>query len=167
MDLDGRSWSLSDQTGKIALLFFFGHNATVCEESAPRIQSSVQDRYATRGLLVLGIECWNGTREQVQRFAEHTSVDYPLLLGGRDVASDFGLSYHSFVLVDGRGIVRYVNAGPDDAALDLPGLESAISTLLEEANEAVTSTWGQIKTLYGRKLGLDGIGAQIPGPGPS
>ncbi len=113
---------------------------------------------------MLGIEGWNGTNEQVRRFADDTGVTFPLLLGGRDCASDFGVSYHSFVLIDARGIVRYVSAGPDASAFDLPAIESSVMTLLEEANAVTDRTWGQIKSLYGRKLGLGDPGAQLPGP---
>ena len=153
-DLHGQSWSISDQGGKVVLLFFFGHNADVCAESARQIQTNLENQYGSRGLLILGIDCWNGTSEQVQSFADQTGATFPLLLGGQDCAADYGLSYHSFVLIDARGVVRVVDPGPDASAFNLSALNSSILSLLEEANAISDQTWGRIKSLYGRKIRL-------------
>lgn len=157
IDQHGRSWSLADQDGQVVLLFFFGHNAEVCASSARQIQLSLHDRYGDRGLRVLGIECWDGTTDQVGRFAERNGVTFPLLLGGRDCAEKYGVSYHSFVLIDGRGIVRVIRPGPDPGAMDLQALENSVLALLEEANATTEGTWGRIKSLYGRKFIDQGI----------
>ena len=150
MSSDGGSWSLGDHRGKIVLLFFLGHNAAVCIDAARDVEFGLHQMYGSQGLDVVGIDCWDGTTEQVRLFAAATGVSFPLLFNGGSVASAYDLSYHSFVLVDGHGIVREVHAGPDASAFNLSGLQQSVQTLLQEANAAQDATWGAIKALYGR-----------------
>ena len=100
---------------------------------------------------MLGLDCWNGTFEQVSRFRDETDVDFPLLLNGRDTAARYDLPYHSFVVVDGRGMIRYVSAGPDPQAFDLAALEEVIEDCMRDSNQTQDATWGLIKALYSRK----------------
>jgi peroxiredoxin len=154
VDLNGQAHALSDESGKIVLLCFLGYNADVCASSIRQVQTSLADWYSDRGLSVIGVDCWNGTGEQVSQFAGDNGIAFPLLLGGRDCASNYGLPYHSFVLIDGGGVVREIWQGPDASAFDLSAIQARIDVLLAEANAVDDKTWGRIKSLYGRKYRL-------------
>jgi len=149
-DTGGRSWSLSSLSGRVVVLFFLGYNAEVCLSSGPDVESGLRAHFADRGVQVLGIDCWNGTADQARRFAEQSGAEYPILMNGSGCGTDYDLPYHSFVVVDGRGIVRLVRIGPDSSAFDLATIQAAVEQVLGEASTTTTDTWGAIKALYGR-----------------
>ncbi len=151
VDLDGRTQSLSAENGKILILYFIGYNAGVCLAPATSIQDELSTSYLEKGVDFFGIDCWNGTTEQLEHFRDQTGVHYPLLQGGRQVAAAYDLPYNSFVVIDSRGVVRYVSVGPDPSAYDPGALTTSIDQILGEANRMQEATWGAIKTLYNRK----------------
>jgi peroxiredoxin len=154
-DLDGGMQSLADQAGSVVLLYFFGHNASACLEPARVLEGEISQAFSDRGLQILGIECWEGNREQVAHFQEEAQVTYPLLLGGRNTATAYDLPYLSFVVIDARGIVQYVSPGPDPASFSPTELEQAIKRSLDDAAAVTNATWGAIKNLYGRGRKID------------
>lgn len=149
-DTGGRNWSMSSLSGRVVVLYFLGHNAGVCLSSGPDVEDGLRSHFADRGVQVLGIDCWNGTADQARRFAEQTGAEYPILMNGSGCGSDYDLPYHSFVVVDGRGIVRLVRVGPDSSAFDLATIQATVEHLLGEASTTTTDTWGAIKAIYGR-----------------
>jgi peroxiredoxin len=151
VDLDGRTQSLFAESGKILLLDFIGYSAGVCVAPATSIQNDLYPAYKSRGVDFFAIDCWDGTSDQVQHFRDQTGVYYPVLQGGRQMAAAYDLSYNSFVVIDTRGMVRYVSAGPDPSAYDPTALTQTLDNLLGEANDLKDATWGAIKTLYNRK----------------
>ncbi len=151
LDLTSRTVSLSFSSGDITLLFFMGYNADVCNDPASQIETQIYEPFRTEGVQVYGIDCWDGTVSQLSQFRDQNSVQFPLLLAGSSTASAYDLPYGSYVVIDAKGVVRYVSAGPSASAFDLSGLQSIIKTLLEEASATRTQTWGTIKTLYGQK----------------
>lgn len=151
VDLDGARHNLLGERGEVVLLYFFGHNAPVCYDPARSIEQDLMTAYESKGFTALGIDCWNGTREQVDQFRRETGVSFPLLLSGNEAGSVYDLSYNSVVVIDGRGYVRYVSAGPSPSAYSQSELRTVIERLLEEANATREATWGAIKSLYTRK----------------
>jgi peroxiredoxin len=151
-DLDGNHHNLSEVGGKVVLLYFVGYNASVCTDPARDLDRDLFQRYQSKGFQVFAIDCWDGSRDQVNRFRQNTDISYPVLMSGSSTASDYNLSYNSFVLIDTRGTVRYVSAGPSASAYNASALESAVARLLDEANESKEKTWGAIKTLYVPRL---------------
>ncbi len=148
-DLDYQVRKLSDFRGNAVVLYFLGHNAAVCLESA-RILQDMYSRYRTDGVKVIGIDCWDGTLDDVRYFRDMTGADYVILLGGSSVARVYDLSYNSTLVLNRRGFVRYLAPGPDDSAFDPDAIEMAILAALEEQEEDVETTWGVIKSLYER-----------------
>jgi peroxiredoxin len=151
-DLDGGRHNQTEAMGQVLLLYFLGHNASVCEEPARSLDQDLYQRYEAKGLLVFGIDCWDGSREQLNRLRQSTGVSYPLLMSGSSTAAAYNVPYNSFVLIDGRGVVRYVSAGPSASAFNLPALQTSVARLLDEANVSKEKTWGAIKTLYVPRL---------------
>lgn len=152
MDLDGAVHSLSNEAGNVVLLYFLGHNAALCLDAAGQLEQRLHLPYGSKGLRVFGIDCWNGTAEQLGLFRKDSGVSFPLLLGGMNTAEAYDLAYHSVVLLDGRGIVRFISSGPEPTSFDIDSVESEVKELLDNAASIEESTWGTIKTLYGRRL---------------
>lgn len=149
-DLGGRSHDLSSQSGSVVIIHIFGHSSQVCLNVAPRLDVNFYRKYESRGLAVFGVECWNGTNAEVSDFRTTTGVSYPLLQGGSSFASACDLSYNSFILVDAGGTVRYVSAGPAEAAYDESTLTQQVEFYLNRVSTPSLATWGAIKTLYNR-----------------
>lgn len=149
-DLGGRSHDLSSQSGSVVIIHIFGHSSQVCLSVAPRLDANFYRKYGSRGLEVFGVECWNGTNSEVSDFRTTTGVSYPLLQGGSSFASACDLSYNSFILVDAGGTVRYVSAGPAEAAYDEATLTQQAEFYLNRVSTPSLATWGAIKTLYNR-----------------
>ncbi len=78
-------------------------------------------------MVALGIECWNGTKAQVESFKNATSptVQYPLLLKGKDTQNAYGINYDWSVVIDRDGIIRY-----SDNGVQLSSIQNTIETLL-------------------------------------
>jgi len=147
LDLDGVPHSLAEMPGKVVVLYFLGHNAAACREPALALQTSLA-RFENRGVRILGIECWNGSAEQTRQFRSQSGVSFPILLAGQAVAQTYDLAYNSYVVVDGKGFVRYVHAGPDATAFSLSELERVVEASIEDAAAVTNATWGVIKALY-------------------
>jgi hypothetical protein len=122
---------------------FFGYEDPTSIANAPLVQSSFYESYATRGLIVLGIECDGGSGDEVEAFGEETGALFPLLLDGSATRGLYDVSTNSFVLVDSSGTVRYVAETYNEA-----GMKTAVEDALREANTTKASTWGLIKNLY-------------------
>jgi peroxiredoxin len=142
-DLDSQSHSLSAYNSHPVLLMFFGYEDPTSIANAPLVQSSFYESYATRGLIVLGIECDGGSGDEVEAFGEETGALFPLLLDGSATRGLYDVSTNSFVLVDSSGTVRYVAETYNEA-----GMKTAVEDALREANTTKASTWGLIKNLY-------------------
>jgi peroxiredoxin len=149
-DQFGASHSLSGNAGKVRLIYFFGHSAQVCAETARQIEVDFQTGYAAKGLVVLGLECWDGTEQQLREFATANQVSYPLLGGAGATARQYDLPYHSFVVIDTGGVVRLAIQGPDASAYDRAEIEKTVKSLLEDPSASEEQTWGAIKVLFSR-----------------
>jgi peroxiredoxin len=154
-DVQGQTHTLSDGFGSVVLLYFLGGNplggdSNVSVSIAKEIEQRFQQNAGDRGLVILGIDCWDDSSDQLELFQDECGVTFPLLANGRATAQQYQVPYNSFVLIDSKGIVRYVSVGPDANAYDPEALESAIRRVMEDANAIRDATWGVIKSLYGR-----------------
>jgi peroxiredoxin len=147
-DQNGASHSLSGDAGKVRLVNFFGYSAPVCAETSRQLESDFNSAYGAKGLVVLGLDCWDGTTQQLRDFASANGVSYTLLGGAGDTASLYGVSYNSFVVIDREGVVRLVLQGPDASAYDHDRIEKTVKSLLQDPAALEEQTWGAIKALF-------------------
>jgi peroxiredoxin len=147
-DVESVRHSLAAYNAHPVLLIFFGHEDPTSIMLAPQIQSAFEDPYESRGLVVLGVECAGGTREQVESFSDETGALYTLLLDGGDARALYDLPVNSFVLIDTSSTVRYLSLGPGPEGYDEADMRLAVERALREANTTKTATWGLIKNLY-------------------
>lgn len=104
--LDGGSFTLSEQTGKLVVIFAFGYNCSFCISSAPVVQENLVDAYeGHENYVVVGVDIWDGSAGAVGTFKSNTKIDIPLLLNGSSFASDYNSVQDRLYVVDEEGIL--------------------------------------------------------------
>jgi len=108
-DLKGRLTSLEDFQGKTLIVNLWMTTCSPCKKEMPMLQR-LQDKYADRGLVVVGISADNYP-QTVQRFAQQLGINYTLLLNPQlytqETEKKFGFnSFPTTFVVDGSGIIR-------------------------------------------------------------
>lgn len=122
--LDGDSASLRDLSGRAVVLNLWGTWCPPCVREIPHLVD-LQDEIEPRGGTVIGLAVASGSPEQIRRFLQRFSVDYPVWTAGtgevveRFQATGFPTTY----IVDRRGIIRERFLGPQSAARLLEALE--------------------------------------------
>ncbi len=147
-DFEGSSASLSSYSSHPVLLVFLECDGQTSIALAPRIQDDIQSRFASQGLVILGIDTRGCTADALRGFKYQTGVTFSLLMNGSSVMSQYGVAEDSFVLIDGNGTVKYVSEGPGIGSYDPSALETAIDNALRDAANTKAMTWGVIKNMY-------------------
>lgn len=112
-DLDGRKVCSSQFHGKTLLIDFWASWCGPCKTEMPAYEE-FQERYASRGLVVIGIGLSMDTPENLKKFAQKLGVHYTLLMGTMAVQNKFGLrGIPTTILVDKRGVIRKRTVGFD------------------------------------------------------
>src|SRR5271157_69129 len=107
--LDGKTVKLSDFRGKAVMLNFW---ATWCEPCKIEIPWFVelQKQYGPQGFQIVGVAMDEDSNEEVAKFAQKMSINYPVLLGKESVEQSYGgvgvLPVTFFVDRDGKLIAR-------------------------------------------------------------
>ena len=87
-DVDGRIVRLSDYKGKVVLINFWATWCPPCRAEMPDL-IRLQREHAKQGLQIIGITYPPQTRTRVRRFARSLKVNYPIVLGTRQIKARF------------------------------------------------------------------------------
>lgn len=87
-DVHGRIVRLSDYKGKVVLINFWATWCPPCRAEMPDL-IRLQREHAKQGLQIIGITYPPQTRAQVRRFARSLKVNYPIILGTRQIKARF------------------------------------------------------------------------------
>lgn len=127
---DGRTLSLDQFRGQVVYVDFWASWCAPCREELP-VLNTLHQRYRDRGFTVLGINV-DTDRKSAQRMIDQIVPAFPIVFdpngkwpeafGLRDMPSSF--------LIDGTGVVRYVEKGFREK--DVPQIEAAIKAALGE-----------------------------------
>lgn len=110
-DLQGNLINLSDLRGSNTLLMFFFPGCQACIP-AISILNNLNEKYAHRGLKILGIEFSNASNTRIEAYIREREITFPILLNGREVASQYGIrGAPTFVLIDPSGSIIYNQVG--------------------------------------------------------
>jgi thiol-disulfide isomerase/thioredoxin len=124
-DMNGAPVKLSDYSGKVLLVNFWGTWCGPCRLEIPGF-IELQAQYKDKGLVILGVAV-EDTPEDVRAYAAETKMNYPLVMNQDDVEEAYGpipgLPMSYFVARDGSICKRHF--GPlskEDAEKEIKGL---------------------------------------------
>ena len=127
--LSGDTLTLSNHGDKVVVLFFFGFGCSYCKESAPGIQASLVEPYASRSdYLVIGLDVWNGSATAVESFMNSTGLSVPMLLNASAVGKEYGTTNDRLVVIDKMGYVRF--KGNQAAIKDIGSVKQTVDELI-------------------------------------
>jgi len=87
-DLNGSTVRLRAYRGKVVLINFWATWCPPCRAEMPDL-IRLQREYASHGLQIIGITYPPETKTRVQRFARSLKVNYPIILGTRQIRARF------------------------------------------------------------------------------
>lgn len=91
-DLDGKTRSNTELSGKVVVVDFWATWCATCKETVPKL-AELQEKYAGRGLTVVGISVDKGSAEKIKKAARKLGINY-LVLHDKDnsLAGAFGFT---------------------------------------------------------------------------
>lgn len=126
----GTQVKLSDYSGKVVVIFFFGNSCPSCKAAGPSIQSKLATPYASNSnYQILGLDQWDGNTASVQSFKTITGVSFPLLLNASSVAASYKTTYDRLVVIDKLGNIAY--SGTQVAGSDADTVKAKVDELLK------------------------------------
>lgn len=122
----GGKISLKDFRGKVVLLDFWASWCAPCKRSLPELEK-LEGRYPGLKVLTVNID---DDRKKAQEFMRRIQLDLTVLYdAGKTVAGTYELeAMPSALIIDQKGVIRYVAAGYTEK--DLESLEAEIKALL-------------------------------------
>lgn len=87
-DVNGRTVRLSDYRGKVVVINFWATWCPPCRAEMPDL-IRLQREYAKQGLQIIGITYPPEQKDRVVRFARSLKVNYPIILGTREIKARF------------------------------------------------------------------------------
>ncbi len=132
--LDGGTFKLSDQKGKVVFLFFFGNTCPSCKAVGPTVESSIYQAFKDdENFVALGLDTWDSSSgvNSVTGFKNSTGITFPLAIKAGSVAADYSTSYDHLAVIDSDG--NLVHKGTDGASNDVNNAISVINESLMTA----------------------------------
>ena len=125
--LDGTPVKLSDMKGKIVILDFWATWCPPCRQMIPELKK-IHNEYKNKGVEILAVSLDEGGTQAVQSFVESANIDYPVLLGSREVSKKFGQvnAIPTSFIIDREGNIRDKHIGYRDAE----DMEAIIKSLI-------------------------------------
>ena len=87
-DVNGRLVRLRNYQGKVVLINFWATWCPPCRAEMPELVR-LQREHARRGLQIIGITYPPEKKDRVRRFARSLKVNYPIILGTRQIKARF------------------------------------------------------------------------------
>jgi peroxiredoxin len=140
---DGDSHSLTAYYSHPVLILFVACGSSDSEALARSVQQDIYARYASQGLVILGIDTQGCSSTALSSFGTLVGAQYALLMNGTLVLSQYGMFENSLCLVDAIGKVTYTASNYDATALG-----DKVVQALQDAANTKAMTWGVIKNLY-------------------
>ncbi|MBI1789220.1 MAG: TlpA family protein disulfide reductase [Acidobacteria bacterium] len=111
-DASGKQVKLSDYRGKVVLLNFWATWCPPCRVEIPWF-IEFQRTYGDRDFVVLGVSFDEDGWKAVQPFMEENKINYPVVIGGDDIAALYGglSSLPTTLIIDKSGRIATTHVG--------------------------------------------------------
>ena len=127
-DLEGKVFKLSDYKGKPVMVDFWATWCAPCRAALPHL-NLLQERYRSKGLVVVGLSLDDLEAQQVRRFAERMRLNFRIGMADEKVLDLYGpiRSIPTTFFIDRKGrvvrrVVGYIDAETTESyALELFG----------------------------------------------
>ncbi|MEZ4648140.1 MAG: redoxin domain-containing protein [Candidatus Eisenbacteria bacterium] len=149
-DLDGDRYDLSNISGRVVVIYFLGSSCSSCAGIADQIEGDFVTAYRGERVSVFAVDSWDGLSDELARVRDEAGVRYPFLLNGNALVTACDIEWHSFIVLDTSGTVRYVNEIASGGEYDPTGMQAAVDEFLPEPVDTEIVTWGEIKRFYDR-----------------
>jgi peroxiredoxin len=128
--LAGTQFTLSEQSGKVVLVYFFGNSCPYCIAAGPSVDAIYTDHQLNPDFIAVGLDTWNASSnaETVAGFASSAEVSFPLAIKAGAVATAYGTTYDRLAVIDQDGILRH--KGSAAASNDTENAREVIEGLL-------------------------------------
>lgn len=129
-DFDGKAIQSDQFKGNVLVLDFWATWCGPCIAEIPAF-NRLQDKYAGKGLKVIGVTLASGAPKDVKPFITRNKMRYTVLMGDDDQAYDFNLvGFPTTYLItrDFKIYRKYIGAGPGKSVR----LEADIQSLLQQ-----------------------------------
>jgi peroxiredoxin len=129
--LNGETFRLADQRGKVVLLNIWATWCPPCEEETPELVN-LYSEYKGRGVEFLGISIDEQGPSVVKPFVKKYDVNYPMTVDDGTFQEKYGpmMGVPTTYLIDKKGDLRYFATG----AITRKELEPRLEKLLKESN---------------------------------
>lgn len=129
--LNGETFRLSDQRGKVVLLNIWATWCAPCHEETPEFVE-LYNEYRDQGLVVLGVSIDEQGRSVVEPFVEKYNVTYPVIIDDGAIMEKYGptMGIPTTYVIDKQGNLKYFAVG----SLTKKELIPRIEALLEAGN---------------------------------
>lgn len=139
--LNGGTFTLSEQDGKVVLIFVFGYSCPACISGAPTVENNVITPYLSyNDFVAIGIDIWDGSSSAVQGFKDDSGLGIPLLMNGGNFAVDYNTIHDRLIVIDKDGKIAHKNNGAAGSSVQqvIPVLDAELG-LVNSLDERVSS----------------------------
>lgn len=134
--LSNSDYKLSDNKGKVILVFLVGYGCPLCIASAPSVQSELINSFAgNSNFEFLIIDTWDGSASSFNSFKNRTMLNGIYLQMGKSVATSWSTTYDRLAVIDAEG--KLVFKGTRAARSDVNQAKSAVQTALQNVSTSV------------------------------
>lgn len=129
--LSGSKFKLSDHSGSVVMIFFFGNTCPYCRTSGPKVEEVYQTFKSSQEFVAVGLDTWdNSSSEQsVSGFKSLTGLTFPLAIKAGSVSSSYSITYDRLLVIDQNGIIQH--KGTSTAYNDVSTVKMLIGDLLD------------------------------------
>jgi len=142
MDIEGDTFKLSDQSGKVVLLDFFATWCGPCRAMIPILRELREEFNSSVIILSIDVDATEDVN-MLRNFRAANNITWPILRDTSGISSAYGINaIPTFYLIGSDGIVRYHNVGTTDKSSIKREIEAALRNEPIPSNEPIKPiTW--------------------------
>lgn len=138
--IDNSTFQLSQHTGTVVMILFFGYSCPHCLAGGPSVQSDIVSMFSGNpDFLAIGVDAWDGTKTQVESFRTNTGLKIDMCLMGSSIETLYGLTgWDRIVIVGKDGNIAF--KGDQYASQTIDPAKAAIEAALNVSSKMDSSS---------------------------